>query len=333
MSKILDAVRQMVRSLPTHEVKQSVLDEQVRNLATATFLDPSQQSKQMLYVWTTSSLLPQVLKDSDRIIVEETSSEKAKGKKAAVLDNRGHKEGEEDPDAHLSFEKTWQQLLLVTYLVEHLDVSSSDLTGFIPSELGNLTNLSYLDLSKNNLTGSIPSDIGTLSNLIELNLYDNRLTGTIPSALGTLTILDVMDLSVNQLSGSLDLHDANLTHLHTIDVSNNSLTGSIPIFKCSTGRLQSLILSHNLLSGNIPKELGNCYSLVELDLSSNNLSGSIPNNFHCLVNLTYLELYDNHLSDTLPPISNPYEDHICDNSSNDGEVTSHRRNSVVLVVN
>ncbi|KAK1361943.1 hypothetical protein POM88_046417 [Heracleum sosnowskyi] len=101
MSKILDTVQQMVRSLPTHEVKQSVLDEQVRNLATATFPDPSQQSKQMLYVRTASSLLPQVLKDNDRIIVEETLSEKAKGKKTAVLDNRGHNEREEDPDAHL----------------------------------------------------------------------------------------------------------------------------------------------------------------------------------------------------------------------------------------
>ncbi|KAK1365450.1 hypothetical protein POM88_041011 [Heracleum sosnowskyi] len=101
MSNILDAVQQMVRSLPTHEVKQTVLDEQVRNLATATFPDPSQQSKQMLYVRTASSLLPRVLKDSDRIIVEKNLSEKAKGKKAAVLDNRGHNEGEEDPDAHL----------------------------------------------------------------------------------------------------------------------------------------------------------------------------------------------------------------------------------------
>ncbi|KAK1381296.1 hypothetical protein POM88_028040 [Heracleum sosnowskyi] len=206
----------------------------------------------------------------------------------------------------------------LTYL-EYLYVSWNHLTGFIPSELGNLTNLSHLCLSKNNLTGSIPSEIGTLSNLIELYLDDNRLTGTIPSALGSLINLRAMDLSVNQFTGSLDLHDANL---QTLDVSYNFLTGSIPIFKCS--RLQSLILSHNLLSGNIPKELGNCYSLQTLDLSSNNLSGSIPNNFHCLIHLTYLELHNNHLSHTLPSTSYPYEDLTC-------EVTSHRRNSVVLV--
>ncbi|KAK1381350.1 Protein kinase domain-containing protein [Heracleum sosnowskyi] len=209
----------------------------------------------------------------------------------------------------------------LTYL-EYLDLSWNHLTGFIPSELGNLTNLAYLYLSKNNLTGSIPSEIGTLSNLIELYLYSTRLTGTIPSALGSLTKLELMYLSLNQFSGSLDLHDANLTHLESLDVSHNFLTGSIPIFKCSG--LQYLSLSFNSLSGNIPKELGNCYSLVELYLSSNNLSGSIPNNFRCLVHLTYLDLYDNHLSHTLPPTRNPYEDHTC-------EVTSHRRNSVVLV--
>ncbi|KAK1381303.1 Protein kinase domain-containing protein [Heracleum sosnowskyi] len=190
--------------------------------------------------------------------------------------------------------------------LNYLFLNGNDhLSGFIPSELGNLTNLAYLHLSGNNLTGSIPSEIGTLSNLIELYLYGNRLTGTIPSALGS------------------------LISLKALDVSNNSLTGFIPIFKCRG--LKYLYLSGNLLSGNIPKELGNCYSLVELDLSSNNLSGSIPNNFRCLVHLTHLDLYYNHLSDTLPPITNPYKDHRCDYSSNGGEVTSHRRNSVVLV--
>lgn len=41
MSTILDEVRQMVRSLPMREVKQSVLDEKVTNLVAAAFPDPS----------------------------------------------------------------------------------------------------------------------------------------------------------------------------------------------------------------------------------------------------------------------------------------------------
>ncbi|KAK1381308.1 hypothetical protein POM88_028052 [Heracleum sosnowskyi] len=189
--------------------------------------------------------------------------------------------------------------------LNYLSLRGNHLSGTLPSSLGNLTYLEYLDVSWNHLTGFIPSELGNLTNLAYLYLSKNNLTGTIPSALGSLTKLKLMDLRFNQFSGS------------------------IPIFKCSG--LQYLILSHNLLSGNIPKELGNCYSLVELDLSSNNLSGSIPNNFRCLIHLAYLELYDNHPSDTLPPNINPYENHICDNSSNGGEVTSHRRNSAVLV--
>jgi len=51
-----------------------------------------------------------------------------------------------------------------------LDLSGSvtnlgELTGEIPSEIGNLTNLTYLNLSGNQLTGSIPESICELTNL------------------------------------------------------------------------------------------------------------------------------------------------------------------------
>ena len=61
-----------------------------------------------------------------------------------------------------------------------LDLSSSGLTGEIPPEIGNLTNLEYLHLSSNELTGEIPSSIGNLTNLTGLQLYSTQLTGEIP---------------------------------------------------------------------------------------------------------------------------------------------------------
>ena len=39
------------------------------------------------------------------------------------------------------------------------------ITGSIPPEIGNLTNLEILILSINQLTGSIPPEIGNLTNL------------------------------------------------------------------------------------------------------------------------------------------------------------------------
>ena len=71
----------------------------------------------------------------------------------------------------------------VDYSVEKttsLDLRNSGLTGSIPPEIGNLTNLTYLSLNGNQLTGSIPSEIGNLTNLNVLYLMYNRLSGIIP---------------------------------------------------------------------------------------------------------------------------------------------------------
>ena len=46
----------------------------------------------------------------------------------------------------------------------------NQLTGGIPAELGNLSNLTGLVLATNQLTGEIPADLGNLSNLTGLTL-------------------------------------------------------------------------------------------------------------------------------------------------------------------
>jgi len=73
-----------------------------------------------------------------------------------------------------------------------LNLHSTQLTGEIPSEIGNLTNLTYLNLYYNQLTGSIPSEIGNLTNLTSLSLGPNQLTGEIPSEIWTLTNLEIL---------------------------------------------------------------------------------------------------------------------------------------------
>ncbi|XP_049396813.1 putative leucine-rich repeat receptor-like protein kinase At2g19210 [Solanum stenotomum] len=64
-----------------------------------------------------------------------------------------------------------------------LDLSSSELSGDIPSSLSNLTALQYLDLSDNDLTGPIPSSLAGFAFLRFLNLTGNKFWGSVPLGL------------------------------------------------------------------------------------------------------------------------------------------------------
>ena len=84
-----------------------------------------------------------------------------------------------------------------------LDLSNNGLTGVIPIEIGNLSNLSVLILSDNQLSGQIPSEIGNLFNIEYVVLSNNQLTGGIPLSIITSTSLTAFNLSNNQLSGQI----------------------------------------------------------------------------------------------------------------------------------
>ena len=79
----------------------------------------------------------------------------------------------------------------IDYSIEEtdsLDLSFTGHTGPIPTEIGNLINLTYLDLRGNNFTGEIPPEIGSLTNLEYLLLHSNQLTGKIPKSICDLGI-------------------------------------------------------------------------------------------------------------------------------------------------
>ena len=85
----------------------------------------------------------------------------------------------------------------------------------IPSEIGNLTNLTFINLFGNQLTGEIPSEIGNLTNLTSLYLYDNQLTGEIPQEVCDL--IESNNLDINQI-----LDGNNLTNTCE-DLSNSDI--------------------------------------------------------------------------------------------------------------
>ena len=75
-------------------------------------------------------------------------------------------------------------------------LSDESLSGTIPSELGDLSELTHLNLSSNSLTGEIPRQLGRLSNLQEIRLSGNSLTGCIPIALKDVPTNDLSSLNL-----------------------------------------------------------------------------------------------------------------------------------------
>ena len=162
----------------------------------------------------------------------------------------------------------------------------NSLSGSIPTEIGNLSNLKELYLIRNSLSGSIPTEIGNLSNLKVLNLYVNSLSGSIPTEIGNLSNLEELGLSNNSLSGSIPTEIGNLSNLEDLWLRGNSLSGAIPTEIGNLSNLEELFLNGNSLSGSIPTEIGNLSNLEILYLHGNSLSGAIPLSFANLSLLT-----------------------------------------------
>ena len=75
--------------------------------------------------------------------------------------------------------------------------SDSPLNSWHGITADNSGSVTVIDLSSNQLNGSIPSELGDLSNLEELWLYSNELSGPIPGELGDLSNLRLLILSLN----------------------------------------------------------------------------------------------------------------------------------------
>ncbi|KAE8704723.1 hypothetical protein F3Y22_tig00110445pilonHSYRG00028 [Hibiscus syriacus] len=181
-----------------------------------------------------------------------------------------------------------------------LDLSSMDLTGTIPSHLGNLSSLASLDVSdnsfhgsllieltnlhrlkylnfcNNNFDGEIPSWFGYFAQLQGLLLYGNNFTGVIPFALGNLSKLETLSLYNNNFKGQIPITMGNLSNLKWLYLYNNSLSGQIPSSICNLSSLKVLCLMKNSLVGEIPECIGNMSSsLSHIDLENNNFHGNL----------------------------------------------------------
>ncbi|CAI9112014.1 OLC1v1012377C1 [Oldenlandia corymbosa var. corymbosa] len=115
----------------------------------------------------------------------------------------------------------------------YLQLSGNQLSGIVPTEIGNMHNFSMLHLGMNGFYGQLPSQIGQMG-LVVLNLTRNNFSGEIPTEIGGIKCLLNLDFSYNNFSGDFPASLNNLTDLTKFNISYNPyISGAIP----DTGQL------------------------------------------------------------------------------------------------
>ena len=118
----------------------------------------------------------------------------------------------------------WYGVTCVNNRVTELRLANNNLRGYIPSEIGELTDLEYLDLSDNDLFWDIPPSIGNMLQLRSIRLSDNQLTGVVQSEIGNLSMLQSLHLDNNNLSGCYHSNLQNLkADFDSVFVAGNDL--------------------------------------------------------------------------------------------------------------
>ncbi len=199
--------------------------------------------------------------------------------------------------------------------VTKLELTNKRLSGNVPKEIKDLSELTILNLSGNSLE-SIPTEIGDLGKLVYLNLSSNSLE-SLPTGIGNFASLMELqitnqkkDVRTSQYTSTLtSLPDeiGNIATLEKLNLSYNGLT-SLPSGIGNFTNLKELNISYQKTSpvrykpeytlASLPDEIGNITSLEKLELQYNNLE-SLPTTITSLINLENLNVRNNRISGSL----------------------------------
>ncbi|KAL9371993.1 hypothetical protein Peur_034237 [Populus x canadensis] len=245
-------------------------------------------------------------------------------------------------------------LMNLSSSLSSLTLYSCGLQGKFPSSVRKFKHLQYLDLRYSNLTGSIPDDLGQLTELVSIDLSFNDYLSVEPSSfdktiqnltklrelrLGYVNMPLVIPNSLANLSSSLSalslwgcgLHGKFpdniflLPNLEELDLTyNDDLTGSFPSSNVSNvlwllgltrtrisvslendffnnlKLLEVLVLRNSNITRSNLSLIGDLTHLTRLDLAGSNLSGQVPSSLTNLVQLQSLYLDNNNFSGRIP---------------------------------
>uniref|UniRef100_A0A0D9XS65 Receptor kinase-like protein Xa21 n=1 Tax=Leersia perrieri TaxID=77586 RepID=A0A0D9XS65_9ORYZ len=181
--------------------------------------------------------------------------------------------------------------------LSRFSVTTNQLHGVLPSDLGvHLPKLQYL-LGINHFTGRLPASVANATKIYYLDISFNNFSGSIPPEIAQLQVLYV---GFNEISGNIPFGIGNLVGLNQLQLSNNRFTGTLPNSMERLNSLQALGFDNNLLRGFIPSSLGNLTQLLRLYMDNNMLEGPLPTSLGNLQKISVATLANNKFTGPLP---------------------------------
>ncbi|KAL4561078.1 hypothetical protein LXL04_033240 [Taraxacum kok-saghyz] len=208
--------------------------------------------------------------------------------------------------------------------VTSINIASKSLTGTLPPEINQLSQLKNLAVQRNFLSGDLPT-LANLTLIEQVILDTNNFTSIPPDFFTGLNNLQNFSISFNSDLSAWVLPEtlSENSNLQSFQASNANITGTIPDIFDKLPNLQNLRLSYNNLTGNLPPSLGGSQiqnlwlnnqlqglsgtldvlssitQLSEAWLQANAFTGTIPDLSNCTI-LFDLQLRDNQLTGVVP---------------------------------
>ncbi|KAM1010389.1 hypothetical protein ACFX2C_045875 [Malus domestica] len=182
--------------------------------------------------------------------------------------------------------------------LSYLNLSWSEFSGQIPSEISKLTKLSTLDLFHNNGLELKKSNmrilVQNLTSIKQLHLSDVGIYSTMPDILVNASSFTSLNLSYCGLNGEFPVGIFHLPNLEELSLGSNiDLNGYFPTFN-RTNSFKTLDVSWTNFSGELPSSNGNLHSLNYFDISSCFFDSHVPSSFRNLTQLSFLEMASFH---------------------------------------